>query len=443
MAIIHIKINDLTIENCEAIFDIIFSEHIKNEIRFDIENYALSHAPHDNIPEPADILEFFTNYFNGVPIKLGLSGISDLSQFSILQRIDLLYRTSSDKLYETFIELPPSVYIKSRRAYAIAKKMLFNDILDFFVENHTIEWFAFFEASNFKKAKDNLLISDDKSAKIIGSNYYIHQGTNYWNRAWLTTNRWDDRWDKQFVTWQNQLYKFEQRLAHKAVLGAVALVIPEKDTLARFEGIDFSSGNMLPSLFVNSLSVKLKQLKFIYPVVSLLRKNHPLRFMLPDSHLTAHDYWVIFCEILESLQLSSFLEHVSVDFILSEQAGDLSYKFKNFQYSAKQLLSINFKGCAQPVVVSGASEFASPLRNSHVVFSNPSPLINKTVLLMGDSHCSIGSNPYLTYMFSSIFSEVSFYWDPFLINNMLPDSDSTWDIVIGEISERFVCPRLL
>ena len=429
-------LKDLTIESCEKAFFGI------NDIEVDIvcDTRVLSKISDDYLAANECIREYLKRYFSANKLPIVLNGEqSNFNNLTLLQKIDVSYRDGSSNLIEHFDKSAVQTFMHSRRAFAIAKKMNFNDIVDLFYEYHSREWFEAFDGALGNESPFN--ISSDKSAKKIGKHYYIHEGTNLWNRAWLTVNKWDERWDKQLNIWQNQFYKTEQKLVEKATEGMVCLVVPEKDTIARYEGVDFTDGNMLPTLFVENLAEKLTKAKFLFPIIPLLKNKDHLRYELPDSHLSASDYWAIFKEILRKFSLIHVLDQVTVSFDFREEHGDLGSKFPDNELR-KQNLTIEYTNSSDPYVVDGAFQFQTPLRDSYVKWKNDTPLINKRVLLLGDSHCSIGSSPYLTFIFSSIFSEVTFYWNSYLLNDVAGIEMSEWDIIVSEISQRFVCPNL-
>jgi hypothetical protein len=409
---------------------------------------ALSAIEGDQLKHPQNIDQYIRDYFsasNENSLKLSLTD-SDCSTLSSIEAIDVAFRSETLDVVTHFNVLNSYELLSSYRVFSIALKLELTDWVDIFVEYHPSSWFI--PLKQFIPGLDGILgkqgpkriqISEDRSAKKVDNHYYIHEGTNKWNRAWLHTVEWSDVWRNQLRTWQNQLLKTENKIKTLAIVDYSLLIVPEKDTIARLENDDFSSSRAVPMVFTQAISNLINKNKFIFPVLELLTNNGQLRYEIPDSHLSAFDYVTMFGLVLDKWGYKNEFESLSFEYSFEPNYGDLGSKFGE---TTGQRQVVTLPGCADPEVVAGKDEFEIPLRNCFVRWENPEPKIDASVLLLGDSHCSIGGSPFLSFLFSRVFRSVTFMWKPYMLHELELEGHEQFDFVLSEIAQRFVNPTI-
>jgi len=405
-----------------------------NLTTFEIEcsSRAMSNITGDNLPEAVDLKSFIHNYLLGEKICAEINPMDiDKNYWSIKDHIDFNFRYDLGGIEELYDSLKISDIVNSKRLYSIAKKLKLISVLDLFSEQKSRQWMDETLVSNYT-------ISPDQSAKKIGPNYYIHEGTNNWNKVWLR-NIWDHTWQKQLLVWQDQLYKTEKKAREISSSDYAIVVIPEKDTIARFVTSDFINSGLLPMLFMQNVAKKIDQNKFHFPLRQLIEIASSNSFSYPDSHLSPMFYWEIFKGIIDQWGLASHINKFTPLEELRSGGGDLTSKFLNYDTDG-MMFEFKTPNASLSQIYGGSKEFKSPLASSHVSLLNESAIIKGSVLILGDSHSSLGGSPYLTSIFSHFFREVSFYWNPCNLSHIELDK-LNYDYCLCEISQRFIFPN--
>jgi len=442
-----IRMENFSPEECENTVNLFLFE----DVDITADNLKLSRLPNDCIKNVhLEVKELLLNYLAGDKYLPFVGNSDNFSEenFSFIQRLDIAYRLTSEKIYDLVTVDNIDQFIEYRRAFIIAYQLNIQEIIDVFIERHCKEWFTPLVIANPQLAEvlgggqEKIFISKDGSAKKIGQHYYIHSGTNDWNKSWLSSKKWDSCWDKQLKIWQNQFKKTERKFEELNLLDHTFLVVPEKDAISRVTNNDFINSNQLPLLFLQRVADKLTFNKMLYPLIELVQLKDETRLSLPDSHLSANDYWTIFKSILIRWGFTAESELLRCDFDFIANYGDLGSKFENYD-GQRQVLKITKPKLGEATVVDGEAVFKNPLRDCHVKWKNKRPLIKKSVLILGDSHCSIGASPFLSYLFSKVFAEVTFYWNPYFLNELDIAEKESFDFALSEISQRFINPTLV
>jgi hypothetical protein len=221
----------------------------------------------------------------------------------------------------------------------------------------------------------------------------------------------------------------------------VVLVVPEKDTIARLATSDFNNSGNLPMLFMQNIAKKIDQNKFHFPLRQLLEIVSDDSFSHPDSHLSPIFYWEIFKQIINQWGLDSYIQEFIPEEVLRPGGGDFTSKFLNEDTNG-MMREFTSPNSSASKIIGGSPEFESPLRNSRVSFFNEFAVFGSSVLILGDSHSSLGSSPYLTSIFTYFFKEVSFFWNPCNLYEIELDKQN-YDFCLCEISQRFVLPNFI
>ena len=433
----EILLNSLVINECEKAFN-----SLKYNPVINARSLQLSYKQDDTLDNSVSVYKYLVEYFSGDIIPLR-NLEANLIINSELERLDLLYRSGSNQLTEFFSELDVGIFIHSRRAFSIAIKLNLEKIIDLYWEIDGRKWVNEFYSisSQLSPSPSTVSLSVDLSAKAKNGNFYLHAGTNNWNRVWLPYISDDERWNKQLSVWRNQLVEAEKIMISLKKIDYLILIVPEKDTLARITSEDFIESSPLPYIYVEEVARLIDKNRFLFPVYELLDKNIEYKYDEPESHLPPILYWNIFILILKKWGLNHLIDGVNPKLIKKEIYGDLESKFTNLNVGMKTASSIQFNIDSSRTISSGSSEFQNPLKNSFVSFSNDLAPIKHSVLILGDSHSSIGKLPFLTGIFSYFFSSVSFYWNPCYLNTQEFDKEN-YDFCLSEISQRFIMPNL-
>jgi hypothetical protein len=433
----EILLNSLEIEECEKAFS-----SLKYNPVINAKSLLLSHDQDDRLNNETSIYKYLLEYFSGEIIPLR-NVEAKLNPNSELERLDLLYRLGSEELFNFFSELDVAIYIKSRRAFSIALRLNLQKIIDLFREINGRKWIYDFNSLNVQlnPNPNSLRLAKDLTAKEIQGNFYIHAGTNNWNRVWLHQASADERWSRQLSVWQKQLAKAENIMISLKRVDYIVLIIPEKDTLARISNDDFIDSSPIPYLYVGELSRLVDKNKFLFPVYELLNNVDFLKFSEPESHLMPMQYWDIFLLIIKKWGFYDLIKDIVPEIIENKNFGDLTLKFKSLNSNVASSSGMQLNADLNPTIFSGSIEFKTPLRDSYVSFINDNAPLKHSVLILGDSHSSLGKLPFLTGIFSYFFSSVSFYWNPCFLESQDFDKES-YDFCVSEISQRFVMPNL-
>lgn len=278
----------------------------------------------------------------------------------------------------------------------------------------------------------NRMVSPDRSAVMYGNAPVIFEGTNYWS-------------SKPYFSAAELLEKmnnFENLVAGIRASNTNArmtlLLIPEKDhVISRFllKEDRFAAFEAAVDALTERMAKHGVSLVFQQPFHGIDRFQSTADFAYPDSHLAGRNYVTMFGFVLETLGVSwaSIKSHIGLRRL--PEFGDLARKFEDVKTSP--LLTLQPDVLDSKVTQSAGSEtFAEPLGETWQEFSNAAPLVDQSVCLLGDSHCSIYAKRKLTYLFANTFRNTHFEWNPCGIRKK-PDV-SSFDNVLLEISSRFV-----
>lgn len=416
------------------------------DVLFETQSRRLSGFEGDMLPEKVSVTTFVREYFRGArrPLSIVLT-TEDLSDLSPLEALDLLYRSSAIAIREDWFSSRIGDLINSRRASIIAHLLGMREITDFFIERHAPEWFGdelqpYPHRDILKQHRQSFIVSPEKAAKRQGDYFYLHSGTNNWNRTWLPTTQWSEVWDTHLRNWQLQMNN-SLKIAEAVKANRFQfLFVPERDTLTRATIPGLFQGGFLPLLLIQKLTDAAPPNSVLFPVQELVQKGDlHARLLLSDSHLSAEDYWTIFSLLMERFDLARYAQ-VPVQFGSMAGVGDLASKFGG-SVSERQTILFDLPDAE---CVMGSTEFQSPMRDNHLAFENDKAPVQKSLLIMGDSHSSIGGNPFLTFIARHFFRYVEFTWNPFDVHQAGTASLSRkqFDYVLFETSQRFATPTV-
>lgn len=412
---------------------------------FDSASNQLSALDNDVLPAGTDVKTYLQGYFRGKRQQT-VSNVSmaDIDHLPALQVLDLLYRNGDLISYEAWVMNRINQLINSRRVFAIACLIGFRRVVDCFIEMHSREWFgplaSLLPNSDAHFNKMPFMISAEGSAKKLGDAFFLHSGTNNWNRAWLPTTQWDEKWDVHLRNWQGLIKRSQEMAETLKAESFQFLFVPEKDTIARMATPGIFQSGLLPMAHIQKLMDVAATGSVLFPVVELSQAEHSAtRLQAGDSHLSAEDYWIMFGLVLERFGLGKHRER-DVTYNYVPNPGDLGSKFNNKDGKRQ---TIDF-GIAEPVVAGGQTQLQIPLRENYVHFTNDAAPIKKSLLILGDSHSSTGTNPFLTFIASNFFSHVEFFWNPFDVHKMSLKrlALSNYDHILFETSQRFATPAV-
>jgi len=433
----------LTADKIGSLFHVAFNPNV------DIETNSrkISSIPGDKLRKGMSARNYIKDYFMGYRAELSHQVcLTDVEDLSPLEAFDLFYRSGTLGGRENWVINRINSFIQSRRVFAVAALIGHRKVMDCFLEMHGREWFGPLGAliplyDETSLTPTSYKVSAELSAKQIGSSYFLHSGTNAWNRAWLPTTQWDSDWDTHIRNWQG-LIKKSARLADDFKTTAYQfLFVPEKDTLLRAGNPGLMQSGMLPILGILELMSKAPTNSVLFPVRELVNQVDPsVRLTTPDSHLSGEDYWLMFSKVMERFGLSHVVEGVTPNFEKVDFVGDLSSKF-GVKGANRQTIIFDIPDAEQTF---GEPTLQVPLRTNHVIFTNMKAPISKSLLILGDSHSSIGGNPFLTYIARHFFETVEFSWSPFNVHNLSKDKfqRSNYDYMLCETSQRFATPTV-
>jgi hypothetical protein len=215
-------------------------------------------------------------------------------------------------------------------------------------------------------------------------------------------------------------------------------IVPEKDyVISRFflnEERFLNLKAAIDRLKINMESIGVP-LVFDQPFQGINKFQELSAYEEYDSHLPGLNYVTIFGFLLKALGIEWESVRPSVKLIAMPEFGDLDKKFNEAQPGSSLILKPDVPS-GRALQVDGAESFADPLSNTWQDFWNESPIIEKSVCILGDSHSSIFAQRKLTYLFANTFQSVHFEWNPCGTRKL---SDvSKYDIVVLEISSRFI-----
>lgn len=437
----------LTLQSVRAdaltgLFDLAFDPAVD----FSILNGAMSHRDDDIIPDGTSVKSYIRNYFLGARAPLnGPVDDSEPDSVTAIEGFDLLYRANLLAERESWTLKNIAKLINNPRVFAVSARLGHRQVTDCFLEMHAREWFGplkdMVEAyKNSPLDSGPYEVSEELSAKRVGRNFFLHQGTNAWNRAWLSTTQWSETWDSHTLGWKSQI-KASVTLANALKVKSYQfLFVPEKDTLARVADPGLFQSGFMPMLSIIDLVESAPANTVLFPVKDLISNvSSQTRLSIPDSHLCAEDYWIMFYRVMERFGLASHLD-VDVRCEIVDFYSDLGNKF-NLEKTLKQTIEFDIPDAK---LTYGHSELQVPLRSNHVVFTNDAAPIRKSLLILGDSHSSVGLNPMLTYIARHFFESVEFSWSPFNVHGYKKNyfKRSQYDYLLCETSQRFATPTV-
>ncbi|RKQ70175.1 hypothetical protein [Oceanibaculum indicum] len=275
-------------------------------------------------------------------------------------------------------------------------------------------------------------LSTDLSAALLGDCPCIFLGSNDWAiRAMAPIEALDDnvRLFARHVRYVRRQYRDREVLA---------VVVPEKDFLmdalftrtGDYAGMTEAMKRLGAKLKENGINLLFNQF------IDGLEKYQPREELLYfDTHLPTRNYVQILANVLQTLDLDWRNVQPSLHVIEGEQSDNLLEKLTTRPEERQPVYVPDFPG-ASVTLSAGDEGYRTPLGETWQRYANKNPIIAKKVLLLGDSHSSIYANRKLTYLFSSVFAETEFHWNPCGMRGVLPETDA--DIVILEISQRFM-----
>lgn len=275
-------------------------------------------------------------------------------------------------------------------------------------------------------------LSADLSAALLGDCPCIFLGSNDWAiRAMAPIEALEDkmRLFARHIRYVRKQYADRQLLA---------VVVPEKDFLmdalftrtGDYAGMAEAMQRLGAGLDESGIDLLFHQF------IDGLEKYQPREELLYfDTHLPTRNYVQILANVLQTLDLNWQEVESGLQVIPGEDAHDLLEKLAGRPEELQPVYVPDFPG-ASVTLSAGDESYRTPLGETWQRHANKNPIIAKKVLLLGDSHSSIHANRKLTYLFSSVFAETEFHWNPCGVRGILPETDA--DIVILEISQRFV-----
>lgn len=293
-------------------------------------------------------------------------------------------------------------------------------------------WPEFAKADDAAAFSPTAKLSEDRSAVMYGNAPVIFEGTNQWAlKPYLPT-----------AQLASKLQGFETviRGIREANRDArmTLLLIPEKDHIIsrfllkeeRFQKLEAAVDELRGRMSL--LDVKLV---FCQPFHNIDKFQTLADFEYKDSHLSGRVYVTVFGFLLESLGISWARIKNEIGLRKLPEFGDLAAKFENGKPTQSLVLQPDMPG-GKVTQTAGSETFAEPLGETWQKFQNEGALIDHSVCLLGDSHCSLYSQRKLSYLFANTFRETHFEWNP-CGTRKKPDVAS-YDNVVLEISSRFV-----
>lgn len=275
-------------------------------------------------------------------------------------------------------------------------------------------------------------LSPDRSAVFYGKAPVVFEGTNNW--AWKPFYS-----TEALITKLNGLINVVSGVRKSNTDANMTMIlVPEKDYVIskyvlgenRFDRFDAAIGFLQSKL--EPMGVKLI---FQQPFLGMGKFQSLSEFEYMDSHLAGKNYITIFGFALESLGASWAAVKPNVGMKLLPEFCDLMSKFENGPPKSTLISQPNIPQSSVELV-DGFETFAEPLGNTWQEFRNDQPLVDQSICLLGDSHCSIFSKRKMTYLFASTFRRTKFSWNPCGIRET-PDVTGYENVVL-EISSRFV-----
>jgi hypothetical protein len=274
-------------------------------------------------------------------------------------------------------------------------------------------------------------VSRDLSSALYNNCPVIFMGTNSWATAPMHEQGYFDGQINRLTT---QIVKVRAANEHAQIILAV---IPEKDYV------------------INAMFVKDKYVDRLAPAITTLRKNlethsitlifdeyvTPLArfqtledYIYPDSHLPTANYIQTFARFLRAAG-------VGWDDVCARLAKRIYHEYcdLNDRLSGSPPnpvdFSLPFFANEAVSLVNGNESFNTPLGDTWQVLHNKNSLDPRSLLILGDSHCSIYSKRKLTYLCANVFRKTEFFWNPCGFRSEVGTVDHP--VILMEVSQRF------
>ena len=274
-------------------------------------------------------------------------------------------------------------------------------------------------------------LSRDRSAIFYGNAPVIFDGTNKWC---VKPHLSADELFARTRGLRNSVTSVRDANPHSRI---TLLLVPEKDHIlsrfmrneTRFAALDEAIGRLSADMKRMEVAVVFDQ-----PFRGLDSFMSLADFEYKDTHLAGRLYVTIFGFVIASLGLDWPAIREAVSMSRVPEIGDLAGKFDNSVPAPVLGLQPDVPSSAV-VQTAGSETFASPLGDTWQEFTNSAALVDRSVCLLGDSHCSIYAQRKLTYLFAGCFRQVHFEWNPCGIRK--PPDLKNPDYILLEMSSRF------
>lgn len=273
------------------------------------------------------------------------------------------------------------------------------------------------------------LISNDRTA-IVGDNYwcYIYEGSNDYRAAYLEQDQvslghtWATLIEERSKTCQHHGFNFLQVIVPNK-LSLIPDYFPEK--------FKTDTTYILKELLATTINAPL-----LVPL-NILRSDELKEYIFRrnDSHLTVIGNMLLTDLIIKHLGIENLVCPMP-DFNEVTHIGDLGVKFE--QPIAESLFVPNWTSglLCQTQLKNVRNTIVSGFNGTIQAFLNPDALIDKKIVVFGNSFFekvpSWGLSPY----FAALFKEFHFVWSPAIDIQYCIDVEA--DIVIAQTCERFL-----
>lgn len=300
------------------------------------------------------------------------------------------------------------------------------------ISYYIMTWPDFIHGGNKDVFLPGNFVSRDRSAIMFGEVPVIFEGTNNW--AWKSYYPVEDLIDK--ISLLNNKASRLRNLMPDARMSLV--LVPEKDYLIsqfllkedRFSALNEAIASM--HKWLKDLEITLVYEK---PFLGINEFQTCSDFEYEDSHLPGRNYVSIFGTYLADLGLPWAKIHKAITLNNMPNFGDLTNKFDWSLPGPVPMMKPNFSQ-SKVIQTAGTKTFAEPLGDTWQKFFNEEPLVDQSICLLGDSHCSIYERRNITYLCANTFRDTYFEWNPCGIRKN-PDI-GCYDYVLLEISSRFI-----
>jgi hypothetical protein len=278
-------------------------------------------------------------------------------------------------------------------------------------------------------------VSEDLSAISLKEIPLIFMGSNYW---WIHRFFPPDLIKNKA---SNTAHVYSKLSPSMPRAKAFHIAIPEKDTICFDVLFKEYAGDIVAikestKHFVDSYSHLTGSQPLLFQD-SFLSKCRELDFSYFDSHLPTQLYLLLANQLVKTLGGPDDWMDRLLPLHTSHKWLDLGKKLSN-EYSGELTETIPAMDWIQ-IKESVSNVLSSPLRDTKTGTINRQPILDMKVLILGDSHSSIVGGSKLTDIIASVFREVDFAWNPYGIHGLPPEyASDTYDVVISEISERFI-----